>query len=756
MAQKSIPKQAFDQLRERWCTLLTGGDRFDAADPAIRAEIGRVCARAAQWRDTMAKEAGSPYLWPDLADGASSAQITAAFRRIYDMAAAYRTRTSPLEGDARLLGDILRALEWMSQNRYFAGAEAYANWWDWEIGAPQSLLDSLMLLYGELPQPLLDRLTGAVAFFDPDAQRCVHGAYVSTGANRVWVCANIALLGVATYNADRLSAAKGGFAEVFGYTESGDGFYRDGSFIQHERIAYTGGYGLSLIGEIAKMLYLLDESPWGVPAQERAYLYRWIADSYEPLVWRGLMMDMVRGREITRCTTDDHAAGHSLIAALTLLSCCAPEAERERLAQLVSRWIAQDTYRDFFSGKSVFTISRARQLCTEAHGGKQWRGVKLFAAMDRAVVQEDSYAAGLAMYSASRTHSYEAINRENLRGDYTGAGALYLYNADLSQFSEGYWATVAADMLPGVTSFAGVRIAPNTPGDDFAGGAVLDGKAGAMGMRFLAAPDCEARKSYFLLPGLGGGQGQIVCVGSVRASESHPARTVLENRRLAGGEAFAADGAAALADGSAKILGSARWAHLESGGGIGYCLLRPAPLHALREVRRGRWSEVDECFLTERDEQQSAFLTLWLEHGARGDYAYALLPGASPKQTAAYAASPSVAVAADGWGVHAVQCGALGLVAANFWEDAPAEAAGVRVDTKSSVILQRHGGALTIALADPTQHARTVTLETADSAASVLEADENVKVLSLSPVRLVFDLSGKRGMSSVVRLALGQ
>lgn len=756
MTQPSIPKEAFDKLRGKWCTLLTGGSGFDAEDPAIRAEIGRTAERAGEWRAAMTDGCGD-CLWPDLADGGSSAEITTAFRRIYDMALAYRTHTSPLEGDAALLGGILRALEWMAQNRYYAGANAYANWWDWEIGAPQALSNTLMLLQDELPQQTLQHYTAAIAYFDPDAQRCVHGTYESTGANRVWVCANIALLGVATYDSARLCAARDGFSEVFGYTESKDGFYRDGSFIQHERIAYTGGYGLSLLGEMAKMLYLLEGSPWELRTPERSNLYRWIVDSYEPLMWRGLMMDMVRGREIARCTTDDHVAGHHLIDALTLLCCSAPEAERQQLAQLAARWIVQDTYRDFYAGKSVFTIARAKQICAQAQGGGPWRGVKLFAAMDRAAVQAEDYAAGVAMYSASRTHSYESINSENLHGDYTGAGALYLYNSDLSQFDEGYWPTVDPAMLPGITSFCGVHIPPAAPGDDHAGGAVLGGKFGALAMRFLPVPGCEARKSYFLLPALhGGSQAQIVCLGSVRADAAHPARTVLENRRGSGSEPLCVDGAqTARTDGKEHTHTAARWAHVENGGGIGYCLLRPAPLHALREVRRGRWSDIDRCFLTECDEVENTFLSLWLEHSECGEsYAYAILPGASPQETAAYAGAPDITVAAQGWDAHAIRCDSLGLTAVNFWQDTPAAAAGIWADGKASAIVQRQGTAITVALADPTQQRESVTLELDISATAVLEADARVRVVSLSPLRLEADMRGRRGSSAIVHLAL--
>ena len=49
---------------------------------------------------------------------------------------------------------------------------------------------------------------------------------------------------------------------------SGDGFYPDGSFVFHSNIAYTGHYGLVLLGDIPKIVNLLQGSAWQITDPE--------------------------------------------------------------------------------------------------------------------------------------------------------------------------------------------------------------------------------------------------------------------------------------------------------------------------------------------------------------------------------------------------------------------------------------------------------------------------------------------------------
>lgn len=87
---------------------------------------------------------------------------------------------------------------------------------------------------------------------------------------------------------------------------------------------------------------------------------------------------------------------------------------------------------------------------------------KLFAAMDRAVHTTPQFAVGLAMSSA-RIENYETINGENLKGWYIGDGMTYLYDNDLRQYSESFWATVNPYRMAGTTVDTRPRKAETLP-----------------------------------------------------------------------------------------------------------------------------------------------------------------------------------------------------------------------------------------------------------------------------------------------------
>ena len=53
--------------------------------------------------------------------------------------------------------------------------------------------------------------------------------------------------------------------------------------------------------------------------------------------------------------------------------------------------------------------------------------------------------------ASSRVANYESTRGENLKGWFTGEGVTYLYNDDLTHYSDNYWSTIDPYRLPGTT-----------------------------------------------------------------------------------------------------------------------------------------------------------------------------------------------------------------------------------------------------------------------------------------------------------------
>lgn len=765
----------FDGLREKWCDTLTGG-RFDASDPDIAAEIRRLDEAGKKAWTSLERDRARSYLWPDLANPTNSAHITRSLRRIKDMALGYVSPGSSLHGDPKLLADILGALEWIFRHRYNETVAIYDNEWDWKMGSPIALNDIAVLLYPQLcATPQMREYLATMERFSADTS--YHGP--STGANRTWRCKVMSLFGIVARRADRLERARAELLEeggkVFSYQTSGDGFYRDGSFIQHERHPYTGGYGKELLRDLADLVYLLSDSPWAIPETAQQNLYRWMRQSYAPFVYRGEVMDAVRGREISRYNMTTRQAGRGLFTGFLRVAQFSPEPVAEEIKRVAKSWLRDDAVSlNRYDGLTIEFIAKAKRLEADAEIIPENGPVGFFSfpAMDRAVQRRPSWAAALSLYS-SRVFNYESINGENLRGWNTGSGMLQIFTNDLDQFSDNYWPTIDAHRLPGTTVFASEKSPPSQlNGSDFVGS--LKTYSGEKGLAVMeAAPlgqPLHAKKAWFFL------EEAIVCLGSdISASADEAAETIVENRKLPVSENFHL-----TVNGEPRLISSVRsgvsdqavpekfsrvsHAHLAGspgGKGMGYYLPELAELRGIRETRSGSWGEIN-AYLPNAALHTNRFLTLWIDHGTRpkGDhYAYAVLPDCSEIALARYERKPGFTILENSASVQAVKLAEENTVLAVFWNDD-----SHTLTCGKDSITCTGGGLVTatlkpceveLTLTDPRQRreAAPVILELNRAEGRVIKKDAAITVLASSPkLRLAVDTTRAAGMGLSIKL----
>ncbi len=297
----------FDMLRRRWRDLLTGGDAYDPAEPVYAHAIAALDNRVRGYWERMRKTVNRTALWSDQGPGTSDTSfITTSYNWLAEMARAYATRGSAFAGHSDLLGDTVGGLDWLYDHVYNERQKQYGNWWDWEIGTPLALNNASVLLSDQLSSTQLGNYMRAIDTFTPDPVPLGKG--ISTGANRVWKVEVVGLRAVLLHDATKLARARDTLDDVFPYVTSGDGFYTDGSFIQHGKHPYTGGYGIDLLMEIGNILYLLGGSAYAVTDPGVQNVFDVVTSAFAPLIYRGAMMDMVRGREVSRYSNQDHVS----------------------------------------------------------------------------------------------------------------------------------------------------------------------------------------------------------------------------------------------------------------------------------------------------------------------------------------------------------------------------------------------------------------------------------------------------------------
>ncbi len=752
---------AYDDLREKYVEMLTGGTSYNTSDPDIAAKISVITADAANAQQTMIRTPTRNRLWNDAALGSDSSGITYTYRHIREMALAYRTVGSTLYGDTSLRADIIDALDFMDDGRYCDGCSKYQNWWHWEIGGPMALNDTVALMYDELTSSQIANYMAAIAYYQPSVQM--------SGANRMWEATVIAIEGINGKNADRLTAARDGMSELFTYVTQGDGFYVDGSFVQHTYLAYTGGYGASLLTSIVDILYLLDGTPWEVVDPNASLIYDWIYDSYEPLIYNGNMMDMVRGREISRHYAQDNDTGAQMASTILRLSESASPSDSAAYKSMVKAWLQADPNGYYFSLASIAMIVKGKELLanTSIPARPELLKYQQFASMDRAVQLRPGYGFGISMNS-DRSQNYESINSENRYADFTGDGMTYLYNADIHQYNDNFWPTIHYNRLPGTTALQGIRQAGNLHGTrSWVGGTDMLGLYGVTGMEHSTKQDKDgnprdltAKKSWFMF------DDEIVALGSdINSTELAATETIVENRKLnaAGDNAFTVNGTPQSTTlGWSQTLSGTNYAHLAgnvTGSDIGYYFPGGATVKALRESRTDKWHSLNTNSNSSQVNYTHRYLSMWFDHGASptdAAYAYVLLPNKTSAQTGAYASSPDITIIENSEEAHAVKENGLNITGINFWNDGVKTVGLVTSDSKASVMIRESTDEFELSVSDPTQdHVGHIYMEINKNATHLIAKDNEVTVLQYSPtIKLKVNVNQSAGKAFKVKFGL--
>ncbi|MCP2636068.1 polysaccharide lyase beta-sandwich domain-containing protein [Microbacterium sp. HD4P20] len=747
---KATAADEFDELRAKWHEMVTGGAGLPQSDPDIAARTADIEATATSHWNSMDTSPTRTRLWSNLGGSGNDVKLT--YRRLKEMALAYSVESSTLHGDPQLRDDIVSAMDWMYTNNYNENTPDVGNWWDWDIGTPLELNDIVVMMHDEFTATQRTNYMAGIERFSPSVE--------GTGANRVWKAVVVAIRGIIVKDDAKITAARDGLSDVFAYASSGDGFYRDGSFIQHTSFPYTGGYGKNLLSDVANLMFVLDGSTWEVVDPRKDVVFRWVHDSFEPLMYEGAMADMVRGREISRFSFQDHVTGHHAMQSLIRVSQFAPLADARAIRSMVKRWITEDTHQNFYEVASINMIVLAKAIMSDSTTTA--RGVLVrnaqFPQMDRVMHLRPEFGFGISMHS-TRISNYESINAENKSGWHTADGMTYLYNEDLAQFSDDFWPTVNSYRLPGTTVLKDSTVASGRGASDAVGGATL-GEFGVVGMR-LRPPGqtLDARKSWFMF------DDEIVALGAgISAADGKAVETIVENRKLndTGTNALTVDAVArSTALGWNESMSGVDWAHLQGnvpGADIGYVFPGSAVVQGLRESRTAKWSDIN----TYRGFGNTTpvtrnYLTMSVDHGVDptdGAYSYVVLPGASPTEVGAYASSPPITVLSNTSDVQAVSKASLGITAAQFWQAGSATAGGITSDAIASVVVRETADEIAISVADPTQvHAGSINIAVALSAACVVESDPTVTVTAVNPgVQLSVDVAGSAGRSHAVLL----
>ena len=646
-APTAAPETDRERILANVLAFLTGTPESNA-HPEAAAKLAAIDTTA---RDRLAAldAAGPGELFPNLPLGSSEANLATSFQYLYEIALATRVpgTSGTLAGDPAVQRRVVAALRRLHEE-YYGDQEAgyYGNWFTWEIGISTHLSRLLVLLGDrmaeedpELPAALLAAMDGYLRNGkdgDVDLDSRFH-----TGANLADITTNRILQGAALGDEERITKAVSDQLTVYATVDPyhprhgvTDGFYADGSFIQHASVAYTGSYGTGLLTRVVQTIGFLAGTGHARP-ELPATVHDWVVRGFAPLIFEGWLTDLVRGRSVAR-TSDGYAACAAVVEAVTDLTAHLGETEAATLAGYLAHLRqTAPTPPDPAGFASPVTIARYAELLADPTPPARDLNPAVqhaaFPAMERSVHRRPGYAFALARNS-TRVSKYEYMNEENLRPWFQGEGAhqLYLTGQDQSRvFGVDYYTTVPPHRLAGVTAPVEERRSiPELYGtawydnpergftsssenqntyvyfprgtQDWSGGAVLGAygvaglvqsqdaafaaaQAGLLPEDFVAYRNASCVKSWFMLDeeivvlaaGVGDEAGRAVTT-TFDSRIADPADTLTLTGRLRDGRAHTGTGTAPLA--------WLRYANATEGTAIGYAFLDGFAAHDPRHT----------------------------------------------------------------------------------------------------------------------------------------------------------------------------
>lgn len=743
-------------------------------------------------------------------------EFRVSFKKVLSMCKAYAAEGGALYQNQDMLKDITNILDFLCGSCYTAKSQT-DNWWTWEIGIPKDLIPALILIYDGLTEEQVMAYTETLYFFQPDpfhegvintASTHGQGYREAQGANIIDCSTTAVGLGALREDNELVYLGMLASSQTFviqnvedsaqiaanGYNS---GFYPDGSYLDHIKVPYLGAYGIEFMKGGAKIPSLLAGTPWKYPEQVQDNLESYIVEGFGNGMYKGMMLDCLKGRSVSRPASSNQAAGReAMMIILQIVDSFSQEAKETTLSALKA-WLEEDEgFIDSLVGAENMAIKKkAKEILEDTSIQSNIAPVhKSYPLMDRVVHRTEDYLFALSMYS-ERIQNTEIMNDENRFGWHQNNGMTYIYDED-NQYTENYWNTVNPLRLPG-TTVVPVNIGTGKPdgsgfaqGGDFCSkeswvGGTSIGNYGVSGMSFSGetqgiagdapvsyAPDLKGKKSWFMF------DDEMVCLGAGITNKNMelPVETTIENKKLRkdGSNQLFVNGEKTeipvkeanvkeLVERTADVSGTSfeqvNWAHLEGNQSVGTGYYFPEENTEI-QVRRGQttgsWKDVG----TFEGESTENYLEMWVDHGQNPEnasYSYVLLPETSAEETENYAQAPKVTILENSSEVQAVRHETLKITGINFWQEQGGSVDGITSDKAASVMLQEtEQGTVKVSVSDPTMKNKgNIQLTFEEEIADSIQLDENVTCEKTeNGAVLTFAMAGTNGAASMAELQL--
>lgn len=798
------PASDMDKVLSNTVAIFAGTKKSNSSD-AVADKLAAIDKTARNRLKAMDK-AGDGELFSGLPLGSDDANLKSSYDHLYDIALATRVPQPPdnpsgLAGDTDTQDTVIDGLRWL-YDHYFGDQDEgyYGNWYNWEIGIPHAVSLTLVLLnarirktHPKLPDTYADALDGYLRHGkdgDVDLDSRFH-----TGANLADITTNRILQGAVLGQRDRITKAVADQMTVFETIDPyqlrhgvKDGYYADGSFIQHDSVAYTGAYGRVLLTRVTQTIKILDGTGFVPDTDLVPTVHGWLKNGFAPVIFEGWMMELVLGRQVSSRKSGYATIRDVIEATVDLAGYSTGDAADQLkgyLKYLAGHSKPEPDPTKFTSPVSVLGYAQivADDGIEAADLNPAKRSVA-FNAMDVHVHRRPGYAFALSR-SSDRISKYEYMSGQNLQPWFQGDGAHYLYLSGQDQkqaYGVNYYTDVSPYRLSGITCPVDKRkTIPELYGKDwyenpdsplhftsssesqnkyvyfprgtntYSGAAVLDDYAisgmiksdsvpyrdkqkGILPDDFVAYQNAESTSSWIMLD-----DEIVILTAGIRDPADRDVITTLDSRiadpddtvelvgELRNGDAW--NGTGDHAD-----LAWLRYHNPDQQTAVGYLLLDRTHPDVSQDTVSNPLSIVRES--NPDTKVSKKVFNLSVTHPAGGDapgtLAYAVVPNASTSRLQGYRRHDGnrIEVVSNTTRLQAVRHHDLGLTALNTFSSDRHRLQPITVVGSASVIMRETSDEISVAVSDPTMQQDRVNLDLELSGLQPRHADDGVRVIS--------------------------
>ncbi|WP_156285907.1 polysaccharide lyase 8 family protein [Oceanivirga salmonicida] len=650
----------------------------------------------------------------DLNDGK---QVRETIIYIENLAKAYETPGSKYYKNEELKNNIIKALEIFSNKAYYVNGKEFGNWWFWEIGIPKTLNETLVVTYDIVPKKLRGKLLDASRYFQPDprysgaspaaAYSITKQKRISEGGNRIDTAFVSLIRGILLKDKKEIKDSISAVDIVTKNVDKDNGLYKDGSFVQHTNVASNGSYGAVLLNGFSLFMYITGDTEYQINNPHINNLYDGILNGYAYLLINGGINDSVRGRGISRHTETDLDRARFILEAIALISEGASTEYKYKLRGLVKKVILEnnlyntvETIENLAKKNIVKNILKDKNLKSI-----NLNRVKIFGAMDRVVQLGKNGGKFVISMHSKRITNYETMNKENLKGWYTGDGMTYIYGNDSSNYIE-FWPTVNPLLLPGTTesinerenSTGERRLAKSISPKTWVGGST-NGQVGFVGMDFISWNDKTTAKKSWLLLG-----NEIIALGSSIKSTDGTIFTTIDNRIINTKDNSKVYVNSKELTNEIDINKKGDYIEYENKvkkENIGYVLLQDQNVKVKLEDRTGTWEKIGG---KTKDTITKKYMQAVINQGENpsdSTYSYLILPNFTRSQVKKYNINDIKILRQDDI-AHIVKVVSKNLLAINSWTNEDISIENIKINNTISLIKIENKNKLQLIISDPT------------------------------------------------------